>query len=107
MFVKLDLRCGNFNVSKEGIVYIEWNFLHDLYDYGVNQKICPVLTEKCCKENSENKLVILILKNILSSQIKALQYNNGAQRYFQTNGKCGREVTNKYIQVPVEENAYV
>ena len=54
MFVKLDLRCGNFNVSKEGIVYIEWNFLHDLYEYGVNQKICPVLTEKCCKENSEN-----------------------------------------------------
>ena len=98
MFVKLDLQCGNFNVSKEGIVYIEWNFLHDLYEYGVNQKICPVLTEKCCKENSENKLVILILKNIFSSQIKALQYNNG---------KCGREVTNKYLKVPVEENAYV
>ena len=27
--------------------------------------------------------------------ITALQYNNGAQRYFQTNGKCGREVANK------------
>ena len=39
--------------------------------------------------------------------IKALQCNNGAQRYFQTNGKCGRKVTNKYLKVPVEENAYV
>ena len=39
--------------------------------------------------------------------IKALQCNIGAQRYFQTNGKCGRKVTNKYLKVPVEENAYV
>ena len=107
MFVKLDLRCGNFNVSKEGIVYIEWNFLHDLYDYGVNQKICPVLTEKCCKENSENKLVILILKEQSFKPNQSLTVNKGAQRYFQTNGKCGREVTNKYLKVPVEENAYV